>query len=816
MRDTAKNMDKLTPENITVKQISSEEILCNVKSNVLGRGGFGIVLLGHHRILGQVAVKCKHLRESNKGVKESNNEILREIKMMILARHKHVVDVHGVIDEEKFIGLVMEHMPAGSFYDFIFNKKLPSLPMPLLLRMNYESSDGITYLHKLLKDRRIAHGDLKPQNILLTADLHCKVADFGGAAFSQNTFLDEGIADQSGEGAQCTISFTAPERMDPNCKRLTTSMDVYSFGVILFMSVARKYPEFPRIVMKVLKSENPFEDDLTRIKGRSEGNSEDKKNLDSLESIMAMCVDKNPSKRLSMIEVRDQLQQQLKSIKLTTIAQQVANVLAHIDVRDDGLQENACKQINQVISRNNYLEELEHSGNPSSEDEEVVFEESESKLTLIEQTEEKQNTDSGYESIKLKKQEINDFLTQKLVDNAIVKCDELLSLVKSTLLSQEKALCLGYDIIKLVDVMLENKLFTRLVNFLESVSYLHIWIENPPDKLELLQQYIDKAADCVMQYTPSDKLKQTICRQLITYMDHVLDVITLTSCADKKLVVKTEAARAKCLGLCEKELKNVDKAIVINVQTISKLKAVFGHDRVKLSVYGSCCHNLATIYESKGQYKEALRYYLKSHFAHRVTEDYKDESKWRRSQFLNLWGICNMQKKNPSFHKKKVKEIFRYLQDQYLTGFSHFVNSLMVLRFAVILGRPDEQVKLLCDNVVSMTTSISPPSDQCYDICYQAERVVESLFLVKRDEAAFSLMHCVIRWWKYIHIPSQRCQIASDMADIISDRITSSSSSFSSQLASVSSDFILICEELIESLVMINATPRAVINQRPL
>ena len=43
----------------------------------------------------------------------------------------------------------------------------------------------------------------------------------------------------------------------------------------------------------------------------------------------------------------------------------------------------------------NYLEELEHSGNPSSEDEEVVFEESESKLTLIEQTEEKQNTDSG-------------------------------------------------------------------------------------------------------------------------------------------------------------------------------------------------------------------------------------------------------------------------------------------------------------------------------------------------------------------------------------------------------------------------------------
>lgn len=48
-----------------------------------------------------------------------------------------------------------------------------------------EIAEGLAYLHA----RNVTHRDLKSKNVLLTADLHAKVADVGGAAMHSATFL---------------------------------------------------------------------------------------------------------------------------------------------------------------------------------------------------------------------------------------------------------------------------------------------------------------------------------------------------------------------------------------------------------------------------------------------------------------------------------------------------------------------------------------------------------------------------------------------------------------------------------------------------
>ncbi|XP_076803567.1 uncharacterized protein LOC143447379 [Clavelina lepadiformis] len=778
-----------------VKQFSAKEIFCNVKDSVLGRGGFGTVLLGHHRVLGKVAVKCKLLQGTQKEAENSKKELLKEIKMMILARHKFVVDVHGVIDQDNFIGLVMEHMPAGSLSDFILNKQVKNIPIPLLVRMNYETSDGITYLHKLFKDQRIAHGDLKPSNILLDSDFHCKIADFGGAALSHHTLTFGGTPDKTDEGKQLTPIFTAPERMDLNCKRLTTSMDVYSFGVVLYMSVARKYPAFPQMLIKVMQNENPFKADLNQVKNKHKGNNEATETLSLLEIIMMKCVDQDPSKRPSMIEIRDQLQQQLNGIKHTTMAGHVVKVSAHVGMKNNELDKHACKPIKQVILRN----EPEHFADSGINEEQTVSGKSLSNLTIKARPKEKPKPDPGYDLIQARKRAINNLLTQNRVDDAIAECHKLLSLVKVTSLSHDQAITLGSDIIKLVEALLQKQFSNVLINLLESVSFLHKWIEQPDVKIELVKQYVRKAVDCGLHPTPDFERKQRFSQLLITYMDDVLEIITSTASANKKLVVKTEADRFMCSGICQRNLKNSDEAIDVNMRAIRLLESVLGEDCVKLSVYAACCNNVATNYGDKGQNKEALRFYLKSHYAYRVTVDNEDEEKWRKNQFITLSNICLQYEDNPTFDKDKAEEIFGYLQEQYLTGFPHFMKTLMTLRLAIILKRKVDQ-RRLCDMVVRMANSISPPSDQYFELCNQAERIVKNLFREKLDKSASSLLRCAVQFWKCIPKEYQKLDMSLHLSNIISETVNDTSFSSPLQRTTISSDFISLCNELFKNL----------------
>ncbi|CAK8694358.1 unnamed protein product [Clavelina lepadiformis] len=57
-----------------VKEFQTSEILCKAEDSILGRGNFGTVLVGYHRVHGRLAVKCQPLQGSQQEIEASRKK----------------------------------------------------------------------------------------------------------------------------------------------------------------------------------------------------------------------------------------------------------------------------------------------------------------------------------------------------------------------------------------------------------------------------------------------------------------------------------------------------------------------------------------------------------------------------------------------------------------------------------------------------------------------------------------------------------------------------------------------------------------------
>ncbi|EOA36631.1 hypothetical protein CARUB_v10011871mg [Capsella rubella] len=194
------------------------------ENNILGRGGFGIVYKGELHDGTKIAVKrMESSIISGKGL----DEFKSEIAVLTRVRHRNLVVLHGYCLEGNERLLVYQYMPQGTLSRHIFHwqeEGLKPLEWARRLIIALDVARGVEYLHTLAHQSFI-HRDLKPSNILLGDDMHAKVADFG-------------LVRLAPEGAQSietkiagTFGYLAPEYAVTG--RVTTKVDVYSFGVIL-------------------------------------------------------------------------------------------------------------------------------------------------------------------------------------------------------------------------------------------------------------------------------------------------------------------------------------------------------------------------------------------------------------------------------------------------------------------------------------------------------------------------------------------------------------------------------------------------------
>ncbi|RLV98845.1 hypothetical protein DV515_00010455 [Chloebia gouldiae] len=181
----------------------------------LGAGQFGEVWMATYNKHTKVAVKTM------KPGSMSVEAFLEEANLMKTLQHDKLVKLHAVVTREEPIFIITEFMEKGSLLDFLKSDQGNKLLLPKLIDFSAQIAEGMAFIEK----RNYIHRDLRAANILVSAALVCKIADFGLARVIEDTEYT------AREGAKFPIKWTAPEAI--NYGSFTIKSDVWSFGILL-------------------------------------------------------------------------------------------------------------------------------------------------------------------------------------------------------------------------------------------------------------------------------------------------------------------------------------------------------------------------------------------------------------------------------------------------------------------------------------------------------------------------------------------------------------------------------------------------------
>src|SRR5579859_606226 len=190
----------------------------------LGRGGFADVYLGEHLYLNtKVAIKVlqTHLAQNDLP------DFIREARTIASLSHPHIIRVQDFGLEDEVPYLVMEYAPNGTL-----RQRYPKgtrLPLATILPFVRQVAEALDYAHS----RRLIHRDVKPENMLLGANMDVLLSDFGIALITQTT------REQSRHEVVGTASYMSPEQLHGKPQ---PASDQYALGIVVYEWLAGDLP----------------------------------------------------------------------------------------------------------------------------------------------------------------------------------------------------------------------------------------------------------------------------------------------------------------------------------------------------------------------------------------------------------------------------------------------------------------------------------------------------------------------------------------------------------------------------------------------
>jgi AraC family transcriptional regulator of adaptative response/methylated-DNA-[protein]-cysteine methyltransferase len=195
---------------------------------LLGTGGMGVVYEARDRVVDE-SVALKLLRPDRSVGDQGLGPVAAEVRLTRRITHPNVVRTHDVGQAGDARFLVMEYVEGVSLAELL--TRYHRLPAAAVVVLGMQLCRALEVVHA----RGVLHRDVKPQNILLTAEGQLKLTDFGVAALR-----DAAGAIAAGHTTPGTPPYMAPELLFGEPADART--DVFAAGVVLHQALTGRLP----------------------------------------------------------------------------------------------------------------------------------------------------------------------------------------------------------------------------------------------------------------------------------------------------------------------------------------------------------------------------------------------------------------------------------------------------------------------------------------------------------------------------------------------------------------------------------------------
>ena len=163
---------------------------------------------------------------SEPGDQKYLDQAQHELRVAQMLDHPNLVKVHALETVKDWLFRVRKVHLLSEYVNGKTLDTCPRLTIPRLVQVFKAVADGVVHMHR----RQVCHGDLKPNNVMLSRSGEVKIIDYGLAR----------IKGEEVDRVQGTPEYMAPEQVKHSL--INERTDIYNFGGMMYRLVSWKLP----------------------------------------------------------------------------------------------------------------------------------------------------------------------------------------------------------------------------------------------------------------------------------------------------------------------------------------------------------------------------------------------------------------------------------------------------------------------------------------------------------------------------------------------------------------------------------------------